>query len=144
MAGSSPGGPYVEEDAIVRSLFKLCARLVLGTALLSPMLTAAQPAGTTQAPVVSRLLKAIAQDNYAGFTADGTPEFAAITPEQFDTVAAQVGSRLSDGYRAEFLGKIRQHGREISVWKIVFDDGGDDMLATLSVTGGKVSGFFLR
>jgi len=55
-----------------------------------------------------------------------------------------VGSRLSDGYRAEFLGKIRQHGREISVWKIVFDDGGDDMLATLSVTGGKVSGFFLR
>jgi len=128
----------------VRSLFKLCARLVLGVALLGPMLAAAQPAGTAQAPIVSRLLKAIAQDNYAGFIADGTAQFAAITPEQFDAVAAQVGSRLSDGYRAEYLGKIRQQGQEISVWKIAFDDGGDDMLASLSVMGGKVSGFFLR
>lgn len=128
----------------MRSLSRLCASLVLGAALFGPMLLAAQPAGTAQAPIVSRLLKAIAKDNYAGFIADGTPEFAAITPEQFDSVAAQVGSRLSDGYRAEYLGKIRKQGQEISVWKIIFDDGGDDALATLSVTGSKVSGFFLQ
>jgi hypothetical protein len=128
----------------VRSLSKLFARLVLGMALLSPAVLAAQPAGTAQASIVSRLLKAIAQDSHAGFIADGTPQFAAITPEQFDSVAAQVGSRLSNGYRAEYLGKIRQQGQEISVWKIAFDDGGDDMLATLSVTDGKVSGFFLQ
>lgn len=128
----------------MRSLFKLFAHLVLGMALLGPGALPAQPAGTAQAPIVSRLLKAIAQDSYAGFIADGTSEFAAITPEQFDAVAAQVGARLSDGYRAEYLGKIRQKGHEISVWKIVFDDGGDDMLATLAVSGGKVSGFFLR
>lgn len=129
---------------MVRSLSRLFVRLVLGMALASPMLLAAQPAGTAQAPIVSRLLKAIAQDSYAGFIVDGTPEFAAISPEQFDSVAAQVGSRLSDGYRAEYLGKIRKQGQEISVWKVVFDDGGDDMLATLSVAGGKVSGFFLQ
>nr|MBF0685910.1 hypothetical protein [Pseudomonas sp.] len=128
----------------MRSLFMVFARLVLGAAMLGPMALAAQPAGTAQAPVISRLLKAIAQDNYAGFIANGTPQFAAITPEQFDAVAAQVGPRLSDGYRAEYLGKIRQQGHEMSVWKIAFDDGGDDLLATLSVSEGKVSGFFLR
>lgn len=128
----------------MRSLSRFFARLVLGVALTSPLLLAAQPAGTAQAPIVSRLLKAIAQDNYAGFIADGTPGFAAISPEQFDGVAAQVGSRLSDGYRAEYLGKIRKKGQEISVWKVIFDDGEDDMLATLSVSGGKVSSFFLQ
>lgn len=128
----------------MRSIVKLCAGLVLGVALCGPVLSSAQPPGTAQAPVVNRLLKAIAQDSYAAFIAEGTPEFSAITPEQFEAVAAQVGPRLSEGYRAEYFGKIRQQGHEISVWKISFDDGGDDLLATLSVSGRKVNGFFLR
>jgi hypothetical protein len=44
----------------------------------------------------------------------------------------------------DYMGQLRQQGLDISVWKVSFQDQGDDLLATLNVQNGRVGGFFLR
>ena len=100
--------------------------------------------GASDQPTVQRLLDAIAEKDYQGFVEDGTPEFSQITEAQFAQVAGTVGPRLEKGYTATHMGNLRQQGLDISVWKISFDDEGDDLLATLNVQDGKVGGFYLR
>lgn len=117
-------------------------QLGLSLALAAPLTLAAQT--VADAPVVNRLLTAIATRDHAAFIASGTPEFSQISAEQFDSVAGQLSTRLQAGYKAEYFGNITQQGYRFSVWKINFNDGGDDLLATLNVSEGKVGGFLLR
>lgn len=117
-------------------------QLGLSLALAVPLTLMAGAAD--DAPVVNRLLTAIADRDHAAFVASGTPEFSRLSAEQFDNVANQLRARLQAGHKAEYFGNITQQGYVFSVWKISFSDGGDDLLATLNVSGGKVGGFLLR
>jgi len=104
-------------------------------------------ATTAEAPdhaVVTQLLDAMAANDYQRFVGMGTPSFAGISQAQFKQVADSVAPRLQQGYTVEHLGNLRQQGLDISVWKVSFKDQGDDLLATLNVTDGRVGGFFLR
>lgn len=100
--------------------------------------------GSSDQPVVQRLLDTMAQNDYQGFIAQGTPEFGALGEPEFAKVANALSPRLKQGYDVTYLGSLRQQGLDISVWKISFADKGDDLLATLNVREGKVGGFFLR
>lgn len=128
----------------MRKTGMLLLQLFLSAALVWPMMARAAQPEHFESERLTSLLAAIAADSHADFIAGGTPEFAAITPEQFAAVAAQVGPRLRAGYQAEFFGRIRQQGHELSVWKIGFADGGDDFLATMNITDGQTGGFLLR
>ncbi|MDX3895197.1 hypothetical protein [Pusillimonas sp.] len=123
---------------------KLAQLFVLAALAMGPVAHAAGPGDARDRQALEGLLAAVAEQDHAAFVAPGTPDFAAITPQQFSDVARIVGPRLKQGYTAQHLGNMMQHGHEISLWKLSFKDGGDDLLATLNTQGGKVGGFFLR
>lgn len=122
----------------------LACLIVLAALAVSPLAQAASAGGASDQPVVQQLLDAMAQNDYQGFTSQGTPEFAAVGEPQFAQVASAIAPRLQGGYTVEHLGNLRQQGLDISVWKVSFQDQGDDLLATLNVQNGQVGGFFLR
>ena len=118
--------------------------VVLAALLFAPHIQAATPGGASDQPVVQQLLDAMAKSDYEGFTRQGTPQFAAIDQAQFTQVATSIAPRLQKGYAVEYLGNLKQQGLDISIWKVSFQDQGDDLLATLNVQNGQVGGFFLR
>lgn len=129
----------------VTTVQHLLAVVFLLAALFTlPQANAATVGGETDKPMVEYLLDALAEDDYQRFISRGTPAFAGIGEDDFRQVSATVAPRLQQGYTIKHLGNLRQQGRDISVWKISFADDGDDLLATLNVTEGRVGGFFLR
>lgn len=127
------------------NLARVATCLLMLAALLSPVMAQdTKRAGTHDHPVIHRLLDAIAEQNYQDFIREGTPEFASLGEPEFTQVARSIAPRLEQGYDVEYMGNLRQQGLEISVWKVSFEDNGDDLLATLNVQNGRVGGFFLR
>jgi len=118
--------------------------ILLAALAAAPLAHAASTTGASDQPVVHQLLDAMAQNDYQGFVSQGTPAFTEVGEAQFTQVAGAVAPRLQQGYAVQYMGNLRQQGLDISVWKISFEDQGDDLLATLNVQDGRVGGFFLR
>jgi len=90
------------------------------------------------------LLDAIKAESYDAFIALGSHCFQhGVSKEMFDSVGAQVGAFLRQGYDAQYLGEIRRKGHVVHLWKVSYADGGDDNLAHLTFTDGKATGFWL-
>jgi len=134
---------FVQAASLRRVLGSLVLLAACAMTALIPLAQAATDHAADQ-PVVEQLLEAIARKDYQAFIGQGTPDFAQLEEPQFDQVANAVAPRLQQGYSVQYLGNLRQQGLEISVWKISFQDQGDDLLATLNVSNSKVGGFFLR
>jgi hypothetical protein len=92
----------------------------------------------------NKLLAAISSGDYASFIADGDAAFKGLKKEQFDSVAAQLGPRFKAGYTASYLGDLNQRGFQVTLWRLRFTAGGDDALATLSLKGGKIGGYWIK
>jgi len=90
-----------------------------------------------------KLLSAIQNSDYDGFVADGTEAFHGLTKPQFDAVCKALGPKLKTAH-VTYLGELNQHGFRVTLWKLSFSGGGDDLLATLSVKDGKVGGFWIK
>ncbi len=120
-----------------------CLSMLAAIAFTHPA-QAANAGGAADQPVVQQLLDAMSRNDYQGFVSQGTPEFGALSEQQFAEVANALSPRLKQGYTVRHLGNLRQQGLDISVWKVSFSDQGDELLATLNVRQGKVGGFFLR
>lgn len=129
-----------------RLLMRLLTLVLVAFAslMLHPAPQAATPPGGDDQAIVQQLLDAMANNDYQRFTANATPDFAAIDPAQFVQVSNSLAPRLQKGYSVDYLGNLRQQGLDISVWKVSFQDGGDDLLATMNVQDGRVGGFYLR
>ena len=84
-------------------------------------------------------------NDYDGFVSvcDNTMK-AAITKTQLEAVSKQIAPRAKDGYDADYLGELNQHGFAVNLWRLRFKSGGDDVLVTLSVKDGKAGGFYLK
>ncbi len=94
---------------------------------------------------IDTLLGAISNNSYADFVSVGDAPFkAALTKDLFAKVVAQYSSRLASGYDVKFLGDMNKNGFSVSLWRIRFKAGGDDVLAEMSTKDGLVGGFFLR
>ena len=80
------------------------------------------------------LFEAIEADDYANFTRAITDEFKTALPKKlFATVTTAFAPRLAKGYDLAYMGEIRKGEFKTYVWKIIFRDGGDDVLATMSL-----------
>lgn len=140
-------GTVTLADRLRQSLARLLTMVSFAFAglLLNPGAQAASAGdGASDQAVVQELLDAMAKNDYQAFTAKGTTDFAAIDQAQFVQVSNSLSPRLEKGYSVDYLGNLQQQGLDISVWKVSFQDGGDDLLATLNVQNGRVGGFFLR
>ena len=89
------------------------------------------------------MMDALKDDDYNAFISMGTPAFQrAMTRTLFEQVAAQIGPRVREGFKATFLEQLKGKASRY-LWKIEFKDGGDDVLAQIAVQDDKVAGFFL-
>jgi hypothetical protein len=110
----------------------------------TPILNAATNGPTTER-TLDTLLTAIATNNYDGLVANAAPALQMrITKETFAQVCRQLSPRLKKGYKPQYLGSLKQQGVEVLLWKITFQDGGDDLLARLVIQEGKVAGFWFQ
>jgi hypothetical protein len=107
-------------------------------------LNAATVGPSTEA-TVDALLTAIATNNYDALVANAAPALRSrITKDTFMKVSAQLSPRLKWGYKLQYLGSLMQQGVEVLLWKIAYQDGGDDMLARLVIQEDKVAGFWFQ
>ncbi len=120
-------------------LIAAVAALLAGSAAVS----AAAETPKDDAALAAKLITAIEKSDYAAFVADGEPRFQQLPKPQFEAVAAQLAPKLQAGYQLSYLGELRQRGYRVTLWKVVFKDGSDDALATLSVKDGKEGGFWI-
>ena len=109
-----------------------------------PILNAATD-GSSTLGTVNTLLTAIATNNYDALIANAAPALKSrITKETFTQVSTQLSPRLKRGYKLQYLGSLKQQGVEVFLWKIIYKDGGDDMLARLVIQEDKVAGFWFQ
>jgi len=111
--------------------------------LFAASVFASDPPAASQVEVTN-LVSAIVSDNYASFVADGNAAFQGLKKDQFESVVSQLGSKLKSGYDLAYLGDLNQRGYLVTLWRIRFKNGGDDLLATLSMKEGKVGGFWIK
>jgi hypothetical protein len=119
--------------------------LVATLLLCSPALLTAADAPSDAAAISAKLFAALENTDYAAFVAAGDAVFQQkLKPEQFAAVAAQLAPMLKAGHAVTYLGELQQKGFRVTLWKLSFKQGGDDLLATLSLKDGKVGGFWIR
>lgn len=118
--------------------------LSLSTGFLLAVSVFAMEATVASQAEATKLVSAIRSDDYAGFVADGNAAFQTLKKEQFEGVVSQLGSKLQGGYDLSYLGDLNQRGYQVTLWRIRFKSGGDDLLATLSMKDGKVGGFWIK
>lgn len=106
--------------------------------------TFAADAPMEDAATSAKLIAAIQAGDYAAFIADGETAFKQLPAPQFAALAAQLGPKLKAGHAVTYLGELQQRGYRVTLWRIRFSAGGDDLLARLSVKDGKIGGFFIQ
>ncbi len=117
-----------------------------------PPLAQVAPAEPQSAPVAPKfasetfeaMMGAIEDNNRAAFIAFADDDFkTALTPPVFQQVTKQVAPRLKGEHTFNYLGEINRSGYVVYLWRVRFEDGGDDFLAQMSVKDDKVGGFLL-
>jgi hypothetical protein len=89
------------------------------------------------------LLAATAADNLEQFVSVGNETFkdAALgRPEVFHRVSRSLAPRIQKGCTPTFLGELHHKSYTASLWRLRFDDGGDDLLFRMGIADGKVAG----
>jgi len=87
------------------------------------------------------LLAATVADDFAQFISVGDERFkSTLKPEVFHRVSRGLAPRFQKGVTPTFLGELRQSGFLASLWRLRFDDGGDDLLFRMALADGKVVG----
>lgn len=119
------------------------------TLSISAALVLASSVCATNAPIASqaeatKLVSAIISDDFTSFVADGSTAFQGLKKEQFEAVVSRLSAKLKNGYDLTYLGDLNQRGYEVTLWRIRFKSGGDDLLATLSMKDGKIGGFWIK
>lgn len=90
------------------------------------------------------ILDAIASGNYELFTTVGDSSYkAGITKQMFEGVSEQLASRMEEGYSMTYFGDFKQGDYQIYLWKLSFEDGGDEFLARLTLIRDKVAGILI-
>lgn len=118
----------------------MCVWLALSTSVC-PAQDTAEPGRA----ILVKLLKAVEANDYDNFVADGNEAFkAGMTKQMLEGVSGQLSPRLKKGYACSYLGELHQQGCQVLLWKMVYQDEGDQTLAKLVLKDGKVAGFWLQ
>ena len=123
---------------------KLIKSVIIAAAVFMTVSASAEPDQPTQT-IFKNLMAATVSNNYDGFIAECDAAMkAALTKPMLEGVSKQIEPRAKQGYDAHYLGELKQRGYKVHLWRLSFNDAGDDVLATLSVKDGKAGGFYLR
>ncbi len=115
---------------------------VLGGRLLAQDAT---PGQAQADPIFKELVGAVLAHDYDSFIAHGTTEVkAAITKTQFNAVADLMDARLKAGYEVASLGELNQRGYQVFLYRLRYQDGGDDTLGTMTLKNGQVAGIYFK
>ncbi|MEG4498859.1 hypothetical protein QUB05_02440 [Microcoleus sp. F10-C6] len=91
------------------------------------------------------ILDATASKNYELFTTVGDAGYkTSITQKMFDEVSDQLASRLQKGYSINYFGELKQGNCQIYLWKLSFEDGGDEFVVHMTMNAEKVAGIFIE
>jgi hypothetical protein len=104
-------------------------------AVWPPSLGSSKPADK-----VATIFAALGKSDYEAFVAGGDPAFSALPRGQFESAAARIGPRLRGSYCVLPLGELKKDGELLTLWKIKFRDGGDDLLVTLRTKDDRITG----
>jgi len=92
-----------------------------------------------------KLLAAMEAKDRAAFVENATDAVRDGTTEAvMAAIADKVGKRLQQGHQATYLCQLKQLAHEVHLWKISFQDGGDDLVARMVLKDGKLAGFFFQ
>ncbi len=95
--------------------------------------------------VLRHMLQAISNSDYDRFLDHAEGLFKArFFRHDLTALAKDLAPRLRAGFDLESLGPLRREGHTTFIWKLTFRNGGDDLLASLSLADDKVVGFFLQ
>jgi hypothetical protein len=90
------------------------------------------------------ILDATASGNYELFTTVGDSCYkAGITKQMFEGVSEQLAPRMENGYSITYFGHIKQDIFQIYLWKLSFEDGGDEFVARMAMNEDKVAGILI-
>ncbi|BAZ06163.1 hypothetical protein [Calothrix sp. NIES-3974] len=90
------------------------------------------------------ILDATASGNYELFTTVGNSfHKAGITKQMFEGVSEQLAPRMEKGYSITYFGRLQQNVFHIYLWKLSFEDGGDEFVARMAMDGDKVAGILI-
>ena len=105
---------------------------------------AADPAPEVDA-AFRQILTATIENDYDKFiTGTDTAIQATLKKEDLAVVSMKIRSRVEKGYTLFYFGSYQASGHIVHLWKIMFQAGGDDVLATMSRKDGRISGFYLN
>ncbi len=94
---------------------------------------------------LKNMFDAIQSKSYDKFMVDADERFkSGFTPKMFEELARQLGPKLEKGYSVAFLTTLYQQEYIVYVWKLTFKDVKDDLLVTLFIKDGNVSGLVTR
>ena len=91
----------------------------------------------------SKLVTALETGTFEQFIADGDASWKKLQKSQFDGISGQLAPRLKSGYTLGYLGELTLRGAQLTLWKITFKSGGDELFVTMGVKDGKVRSFGL-
>jgi len=144
------------EDELIE-LVQVAAKKIMGIEVVSspvkverlevtpPKDEAVSPIFPSSERVLNTILTVISTNDYDGLIANAAPALETkITKETFAQVSTQLSPRLKKGYKLQYFGTIKQQGVVVFVWKITYQDGGDDVLARLVIRENKVAGFWFQ
>lgn len=89
---------------------------------------------------VATIFAAMEKSDFEAFVSEGDPAFSELPREQFESAAARIGPRLRGSCSVLPLGELKKDGQLLTLWKVKFCDGGDDLLVTLRMNDGRITG----
>jgi hypothetical protein len=90
------------------------------------------------------ILKSTASGDYNLFTTVGDEGYkVGITKQMFEGVSEQLAPRMETGYSITYFGHLKQGDYQIYLWKLSFEDGGDEFVARMAMNGDKVAGILI-
>ncbi len=116
------------------------------TALLLCVTVHAEDPSPHVQKMFQNLMNAVQAGDHAAMVLDGDETFRqGLTPEMTAGVSAQLAPRMREGYSAAFLTRMKQASYDIYLWKLTFQDGGDDFIAKVVLNrDGRVAGFLIN
>jgi len=121
----------------------VCSVLILICLAASGPSFAAEPADPQK--FFLNLLESLKMNDAKSFIEAGDEEFQKkMTPELVEEVSRQLVPRMKKEYGVAYFGSLKKKDYETHIWKLTFEDSGDDLLTSVSVRDGKIVGFIIK
>ena len=121
--------------------YTLVAALVFGAVLLAVRWQSAADPAAGNARLAQRVLKAVAEEDYAAFVAQADRSVRKLLVEDFQALAQRHAPRLRHGHELRPLEERWRGAVHVNRWQVLFKDGGSSAVLMLGVRDGKVASF---